>query len=264
MKRYRSAGFVGIELLIILVMAAAITTVVWVAVTRHAGNSVSTSQQDKSGLSVVHPTGVGQGEAYQDIRIAGGAKVRLSGLMYYQLKLTTGQTYYGQLQKINDYYLRLAPAYYYSPSNTLVLLGQELHAPEPAMYFGLAAVTMVQALPPNNPITAYNQVHPAPAVADAYPSQNIAAYLKPGQFQAVFFKDGKTLFGKIGSLTGGSLFADSQEVFYLQTQGSTAITLVRADAGLLASHGANQLAFWENLRNDGEVSRAIITYQQSH
>ncbi len=101
--------------------------------------------------------------------------------------------------------------------------------------------------------------------------------IQGNQYQAVFLTNGQVYFGKIKSLTkeGYSL----RDIYYLQVKdGKTPDTQAPADKNQSLSlaklgselHGpddamyiqSNQVLFWENLKNDSQVVKAISEQQK--
>ncbi len=95
------------------------------------------------------------------------------------------------------------------------------------------------------------------------------------KFQAVFLNGGQVYFGKVNELN--SKFVDMRDIYYLRvnqqvqpnanTSNSNDISLVKLGCEL---HGPEdqmtinreQVVFWENLKNDGQVAKAIEQYRQ--
>lgn len=127
--------------------------------------------------------------------------------------------YYGNVQPINTQYFRLSSVYYLNANGTLIMQGQELHAPEGAMYVNIKNVRSFSELRGDDSalkaIENIAKTAAAPTIHDAYPSNLIDNYIKPGQFQAVFFSDGKVYFAKLQFASKNPVFTDPSQVFEL-------------------------------------------------
>jgi hypothetical protein len=105
---------------------------------------------------------------------------------------------------------------------------------------------------------------------------NANKYVNSKQLQAVFLNNGQVYFGNIKSLN--SKYIDLTNIYYLRTDSSSTtttatsgnnISLVKLGCEL---HGptdqmiinVQQLTFWENLKSDGQVAKAIATYKQQN
>ena len=103
-------------------------------------------------------------------------------------------------------------------------------------------------------------------------------YVDGGKMQAVFLNGGQVYFGKITDLN--DKFMQVADIYYLrvnqqvQPDGSAAsgnqdISLVKLGCEL---HGPQdsmvinqeQVIFWENLKDDGQVAKAVATYKQQN
>ena len=98
--------------------------------------------------------------------------------------------------------------------------------------------------------------------------------IKSDQYQAVFLADGQIYFGKLDSI--GEEYAVLTDIYYLQVQQEvqpdttaqpqTQISLAKLGNEL---HGpedemfinVDQILFWENLKDDGQVVEAITAFQ---
>lgn len=103
--------------------------------------------------------------------------------------------------------------------------------------------------------------------------------LDKSKFQAVFMKSGQVYFGKITQLSENQLTLE--DIYYLRTNGSKPIgtdvnnpsgddiSLVKLGSEL---HGPQdkmfierkEVQFWENLKDDGQVAKAIAEYKKSN
>lgn len=103
-----------------------------------------------------------------------------------------------------------------------------------------------------------------------------AKHVDTSKYQAVFLNGGQVYFGKVKSLN--SRFLRMQDIFYLQVnqqvqpgtenqqQQASDISLVKLGCEL---HGPqdemiikqDQVIFWENLKDDGQVAKAIAEYK---
>lgn len=103
-------------------------------------------------------------------------------------------------------------------------------------------------------------------------------YVDSSQYQAVFLNNGQVYFGKVKALNGH--YFDLTNIFYLSTQsaqpssldkstGSSKFSLVKLGCEL---HGpedqmiinTGQVTFWENLRDNGQVVKAINQWYQQN
>lgn len=267
-------GFGLIETLIILVIITSIAGIGWFVYDNGSIKSRTTASASKTALASSTPTKVSSTasnlQTAQPVTIKGTTIQRSD---YYSVTLTgnnslTGNVYYGKVQKINDNYIRLTPAYYVTSSNTLMLLGKELHAPEPIMYINLSSVAEVTQLTSTDKIyqaiLASDKTNPAPAVTDAYPSASIDKYIKTGQYQVVFFNDGTVYFAKLQSVTTDPLFSANTVVFTLKAGANNSISLMKVDPAQVATHKSSQVIYWNNLVMSGQVSAAISTFLRNN
>jgi hypothetical protein len=105
-----------------------------------------------------------------------------------------------------------------------------------------------------------------------------ASYVDNGKLQAVFLNGGQVYFGKINDLNGK--FLSMSGIYYLRvnqqvqpnqssSSNSNDISLVKLGCEL---HGPQdnmvinreQVIFWENLKDDGQVAKAVKTYQEQN
>jgi hypothetical protein len=102
-------------------------------------------------------------------------------------------------------------------------------------------------------------------------------YVNDKNYQAVFLTNGQVYFGKIGDVTKDSVVLE--DIYYLRVnqqvqpnqQGNNAndISLVKLGCEL---HGPgdqmiinrSQVSFWENLKSDGSVAKAVTQYKQQN
>lgn len=98
-------------------------------------------------------------------------------------------------------------------------------------------------------------------------------YVEKTHYQAVFLNGGQVYFGKIGKFN--DKYLTLSDIFYLRVNqpagGSTAASSNDVSLAKLGSelHGPedqmvinrDQVQFWENLKNDGQVVKAITTYK---
>lgn len=99
-------------------------------------------------------------------------------------------------------------------------------------------------------------------------------YVDGGKYQAVFTTNNQAYFGKLQQLSDGSYRLTN--VYYLQQQGSTAQKpnsgnqtpqLVKMGSELHGPEDAiifpsEQVQFWENLKSDSKVTKAINDYNK--
>lgn len=104
-------------------------------------------------------------------------------------------------------------------------------------------------------------------------------YVDKDKFQAVFLNGGQVYFGKVQTLNGK--FVTLNNIYYLRvnqqvqpnqsTSSSTAQDVSLAKLGC-ELHGPTdimvinreQVLFWENLKDDGQVAKAIATYVKNN
>ena len=104
-----------------------------------------------------------------------------------------------------------------------------------------------------------------------------SSYVDNGKLQAVFLNGGQVYFGKINDLNGK--FLSMSGIYYLRvnqqvqpnqsSSNSNDISLVKLGCEL---HGPQdnmvinreQVIFWENLKDDGQVAKAVKTYQEQN
>jgi hypothetical protein len=103
-------------------------------------------------------------------------------------------------------------------------------------------------------------------------------FVNDKQLQAVFLNNGQVYFGNIVPKNSNSKYLDLKNIYYLRTDSSSTaaattsannISLVKLGCEL---HGptdemlinVSQLTFWENLKSDGQVAKAIATYKQQN
>ncbi len=263
-------GFGLIETFIILAIILSISSIGWFVYNNGSIKAKTTASVSSHASASKISNSASTVKTAQPVTIK-GTPIQKSD--YYSVTLTgsnlsTGNVYYGKVQKINDSYIRLTPAYYATSSGTIVLLGKELHAPESAMYINLASVATVTPLASTDKIysaiIASNKATPAPTVSDAYPSASIDKYIKTGQYQAVFFNDGTVYFAKLQSITTDPLFSASTVVFTLKSSANNSVSLMKVDPAQVATHKSSQVIYWNNLVMSGQVSAAISTFLRNN
>lgn len=105
-----------------------------------------------------------------------------------------------------------------------------------------------------------------------------ASYIDNGKLQAVFLNGGQVYFGNIKDLNGK--FLTLANIYYLrvnqQVQPNTTTNTNSNDVSLVKLgcelHGPTdsmvinreQVVFWENLKDDGQVAKAVAEYQKSN
>lgn len=101
-------------------------------------------------------------------------------------------------------------------------------------------------------------------------------YVDSNHLQAVFLNSGQVYFGKVTSLNGQYLVLNN--VYYLQSSsnGSNSsnnsnqnVSLVKLGCELHHPYDTmlvnmSQITFWENLKDDGQVAKAVAQYQQQN
>lgn len=109
-------------------------------------------------------------------------------------------------------------------------------------------------------------------------SQEESKYVNKDQYQAVFLNGGQVYFGKITSLN--DKYIAMGNIYYLRvnqavqptdnkTDASNDVSLVKLGCEL---HGpqdqmvinTDQVVFWENLKTDGQVAKAVAEYQKQN
>lgn len=104
------------------------------------------------------------------------------------------------------------------------------------------------------------------------------AYIKKDQFQAVFLNGGQVYFGKIIDLN--SRYLSMGNIYYLRVNqqvqpdqqnaaSANDISLVKLGCELHGPEDAmvinrEQIIFWENLKNDGQVAKAVAEYVKAN
>lgn len=108
-------------------------------------------------------------------------------------------------------------------------------------------------------------------------TQEESKYVNKDQYQAVFLNGGQVYFGKITNLNDRYMAVN--DIYYLRVnqtvqpnsnsnaQDSNDVSLVKLGCEL---HGPqdqmviNQIVFWENLKSDGQVAKAVAEYQKQN
>lgn len=104
-------------------------------------------------------------------------------------------------------------------------------------------------------------------------SQN---YVESDQYQAVFLSDGQIYFGKLSNVD--QQYAVLEDIYYLQVQNNSQVQQAEAEQAPQIQlvklgneiHGpqdkmvinADQILFWENLKDEGQVADAIARYKE--
>jgi hypothetical protein len=114
-------------------------------------------------------------------------------------------------------------------------------------------------------------------VGIAKPSNSQSKYVDSGKMQAVFLNGGQVYFGKISTIN--SSYMRITDIYYLRvnqqvqpngsTSGNQDISLVKLGCEL---HGPQdsmvvnqqQVIFWENLKSDGQVAKAVADYRKQN
>ncbi len=195
-----------------------------------------------------------------------GTKTSINTGGYYGVSVGSTQ-YYGTLTKINDSYIRLSPTLYVKGNNLAFFSSNELHGPEPITYFHVARVAKVQQLDATlkENIAIINAIKSSPSQAvDAYPAAVIDQYLKQGQFKAFFFNDGQVFFARVDSLKGNFLTGN---VYYLEgqdgspTASTQQISLALAKPAQYSSRTSSELQYWQNMKNDSQITKAALQFE---
>jgi hypothetical protein len=101
-------------------------------------------------------------------------------------------------------------------------------------------------------------------------------YVNSKKLQAVFLNTGQVYFGNIKSLNGK--YAVLTNIYYLQTSGgssttntnsNTNVSLVKLGCELHEPYdqmviNRDQITFWENLQDNGQVAKAVKTFEQQN
>lgn len=103
-----------------------------------------------------------------------------------------------------------------------------------------------------------------------------SGYVDDNKLQAVFLQTGQVYFGKIKALN--SNYIELESIYYLQTSSSDTaattnsnanVSLVKLGCELHAPYdrmviNREQVTFWENLQDDGQVAKAVATFQKDN
>jgi len=100
-------------------------------------------------------------------------------------------------------------------------------------------------------------------------------YVDTNKLQAVFLNTGQVYFGKIKTLN--DKFFVLSNIYYLQTSSNgqsssnsnTSVSLVKLGCELHMPYdqmviNRDQVTFWENLQGDGQVAKAVSTFQKQN
>lgn len=109
-------------------------------------------------------------------------------------------------------------------------------------------------------------------------TQEESKYVNKDQYQAVFLNGGQVYFGKITTLNDKYIAMGS--IYYLRVNQAVQPTAATKDASNDVSlvklgcelHGpqdqmvinTDQVVFWENLKTDGQVAKAVAEYQKQN
>jgi hypothetical protein len=102
---------------------------------------------------------------------------------------------------------------------------------------------------------------------------NEAAYVDDGKYQAVFLDNGQVYFGKVKALNDEVV--DLRDIYYLQTSSTdekntnSNVSLVKLGCELHTPYdqmiiSRSKVTFWENLKDDGQVGKAIAQYKEQN
>jgi hypothetical protein len=106
---------------------------------------------------------------------------------------------------------------------------------------------------------------------------NESKYILGNKLQAVFLNTGQVYFGNVKVLNNNFLVLTN--IFYLQTASSSStaaasstssnVTLVKLGCELHMPYdemviNRSQVTFWENLQSNGQVSKAVSTWENEH
>jgi len=102
-------------------------------------------------------------------------------------------------------------------------------------------------------------------------------FVDSSKLQAVFLNTGQVYFGKISSLNNKYFVV--KDIYYLQTSSNgsstaasasnTSVSLVKLGCELHEPYdqmviNADQVTFWENLQDNGQVAKAVATFQKQN
>lgn len=105
------------------------------------------------------------------------------------------------------------------------------------------------------------------------------SYVDSNKLQAVFLNTGQVYFGNLKTVNSKYFVLDN--IYYLQTSGgsssttsssnssNTSVSLVKLGCELHAPYdqmviNRDQVTFWENLQSDGQVAKAVATFQKDN
>lgn len=103
------------------------------------------------------------------------------------------------------------------------------------------------------------------------------SYVDKSKLQAVFLQTGQVYFGNVKDLN--SKYVVLKNIYYLQTSSTgssssssssnTNVSLVKLGCELHAPYdqmviNRDQVTFWENLQSDGQVAKAVATFQKDN
>ena len=102
-----------------------------------------------------------------------------------------------------------------------------------------------------------------------------SSFVKKNKFQAVFLNGGQVYFGKIGNYN--SRYLTLTDIYYLrvnqqvqpgQTTASNDVSLAKLGNELHGPEDSmvinrSEVQFWENLKDDGQVVKAIVEYKKN-
>lgn len=106
------------------------------------------------------------------------------------------------------------------------------------------------------------------------PSKYVNSQVEKDKFQAVFLSNGQVYFGKINHIDESTMTLN--DIYYLKSgtfkqDGTVSGTLALAKLGKDEVHAPedamnidrNNVEFWENLKNDGQITKAIIAFEKT-
>lgn len=109
------------------------------------------------------------------------------------------------------------------------------------------------------------------------PQKTEASYVDSSKLQAVFLNTGQVYFGNVKTLNSKFFVLDN--IYYLQTSSSSAtaattaantnVSLVKLGCELHEPYdqmviNRDQVTFWENLQANGQVAKAVATFQKDN
>lgn len=132
------------------------------------------------------------------------------------------------------------------------------------LFLGVAALFVMQQKMAGD---AKQQVKTLEDRVAALEADNPEKDVAKDRYQAVFMTNGQVYFAKITTISKETM--KLTDIFYLQGNGADAAPLAKLGDELHGPEDAmiverKQVLFWENLKADGKVAKAIADYKKSH